>query len=113
MDDGLDFQSLTWLAGACATFTAIWTAFKAVNEARRFFTRPSEDIRARLAAVEGRLEAHDEMLARDKRRIDEADESLHLLLGGMLQLLDHDLDGNNVEALHEQKRKIQDFLIKR
>lgn len=64
------------------------------------------------------LSQHDEMLARDKRRLDkledlveEQSKSSKLLMGGMLQLMNHSIDGNHVAQLVEQRDELNDYLI--
>lgn len=65
-----------------------------------------------------RLGQHDEMLARDMRRLNKLEEmveeqsrSSKLLMGGMLQLMNHSIDGNHVSQLIEQRDELNDYLI--
>lgn len=64
------------------------------------------------------LNQHDEMLARDMRRlnkledmVEEQSKSNKLMMGGLLQLMNHSIDGNHVKQLIEQRDELSDYLI--
>lgn len=66
------------------------------------------------------LEQHDEMLARDLRRLDRHDEMLEeqkrcnqLIMSGTLQIMNHMIDGNHTDQLIESRDNMQAYLINR
>lgn len=100
------------LAIAAATVT-LWAAIKAVREVRAMVRSPTTSLESKVTAMDMRISKHDQMLDNDNRRIAEQEESLKLLLGGMLQLLNHEIDGNHDAQLHDQRNEIEQFLVNR
>jgi hypothetical protein len=64
------------------------------------------------------VDAHDKMLANDKRRMDEMDERLTAIrkesamtLRGVRALLSHEINGNSDDKLKESYDQIDDYLL--
>lgn len=85
-----------------AAWNTIWSGIKNYREARK----PQNDLRAT-------VEAHGKMLAKDKERLDELEESNRLLLRAISQLIEHELTGNHDDQLVSVKDDINKFLINR
>ena len=47
-----------------------------------------------------------------EKHSDKIDDGIYVLMLGSLALLDHGLDGNNIEAMSEAKKKLQEHLAK-
>lgn len=88
----------------------------------RWATKPTVDNSDRLDEHEKRLDDHDEKLDRDKRELNSIrcdierqgasqKECDSMLLGCMLQIMNHSIDGNNVSQLIEQRDELNDYLI--
>lgn len=67
-----------------------------------------------------KLNRHDEMLANDKRRIDEHEKRLDeseeadtVLMRAILALMNHAIDGDHIEELVTAKEDLHDFLFNR
>ena len=58
----------------------------------------------RLDKVEAKLET-------DKKRIDDAKECNHVLTKGMLALLEHGINGNNIDQMRDAKNGVEAYLI--
>lgn len=82
----------------------IVNAVKAVKAPEQ---RQSEDIR-RLKSDVADIK---DKLARDKARLDAADAANHVTQEALLALLEHGLNGNNVEQMTNAKSKLQNYLI--
>lgn len=63
--------------------------------------------------VQAKLKRHDELLDNDKRKLDDHEESMKLVLRAQMTLIDHELTGNNVDRLREVKNDINAYLINR
>lgn len=111
MDDLSTFWQV--LIGICAGCLSIWGVVKAIVEIRRMVGKPTDALMDKLSRIEDAVDEHKRMLDNDNRRLDAQDESQRLLLGGMLQLMNHELDGNHTKQLGEQRQKIEDYLIRR
>lgn len=105
---GIDDLTITVgvIVALCALIVTLWSAIKAIRE----MTQPAKDLVHRVDAIE-------EHLANDKRRLDDQEEAQKLLLRGMLVLIDHQTAGpGNVEAksgLTSLKSDISNYLINR
>lgn len=93
------------------TYNTIMAAIKNHMEAKKRQNAPVDTLTAR-------VDAHDKMLANDKRRIEEMDERLSSLktesamtLKGVRALLSHEINGNSTEKLKESYDNIDNYLI--
>ena len=69
-------------------------------------------------ALAARVDAHDRMLANDKRHLEEIDERLYVLktesamvLKGVRALLSHEINGNSEDKLKKSYDDIDNYLI--
>ena len=100
------------LAGASAIVllsNAAEKIAKAIQAAKAPNTRQDE----RLNKVEKHLEEVDGFLANDKKRLDSHDEGNRASQRALLALLDHSIDGNNIEQMKHAKEELQNHLINR
>lgn len=79
----------------------------AVRAVRAPEQKQSEDIR-RLKADVADIK---DKLAKDNARLDAADTANHVTQEALLALLEHGLNGNNVEQMTSAKSKLQNYLI--
>ena len=61
--------------------------------------------------LEGRVSAVEGFLKNDKHRLDRMDEGQHVTMQALLALLDHNLDGNNIDQMQKAKEALQKHLI--
>lgn len=100
--------ALLALAGAVVTIgnaveklVKVWHAAKAPND------RQDE----RLAALEEWRKDVDRKLNNDKTQIEDAKECNHVLTKGMLALLEHGINGNNIDQMRDAKNGVEAYLI--
>lgn len=62
------------------------------------------DIKTRLDKIESKLE-------NDKRQLADAKECNHVLTRGMLALLEHGINGNNIDQMRDAKQGVEAYLI--
>lgn len=80
---------------------------KAVKAAKAPEQRQDDEIskiKDRLSRIEGKLEA-------DNNRINDARDCNHVLTKGMLALLDHGINGNNIGQMKEARHDVETYLI--
>ena len=105
--------STTTLLDICALVVAVGGALtyiiKGVNTAKR----PIEELQMQ-------LDEHFEMLARDKKRLDEIEKVLdqqsdtnRLMLECLLAVLGHLEDGNHTNQMKETRSKVESFLLEK
>ena len=108
---------------SAAVWTAVMTAASAIvllsgaaeklGGAVRALRSPNARQDARLAQVERHLAEVDGFLAMDKKRLDGIEEGSRATQRALLALLDHGIDGNNIEQMQHAKEALQNHLINR
>lgn len=88
---------------------AVEKIIKAVKAARA----PNEELCRRVSSVEQHLREVDNYLSVDKRRLDVMDDGNRATHRALLALLDHGIDGNNIEQMQSAKESLQQHLINR
>ena len=96
-------SAVVLLSNAAEKIAKAWRTAKAPN------ARQDE----RLNQVEKHLEEVDSFLAIDKKRLDSMDEGNRATQRALLALLDHGIDGNNIEQMQHAKEALQNHLINR
>lgn len=96
-------SAVVLLANAADKVTAIIRAAKAPNAAQD----------ARLDELEEWRRTVDSKLDKDKGRLDDIEAGDRAIQRALLALLDHGIDGNNVEQMQHAKEELQNHLINR
>lgn len=109
------------------TPTEIWTAVLAIASAVVLLSNATEKItkaihtakapnrtqNERLDALEEWKEGVDRKLAADKKHFDTIDSGNRVTQLALLALLDHGIDGNNIDQMQHAKEELQSHLINR
>lgn len=74
---------------------------------------PSKQLDERLGSLEKRMETAEKKLDRDKEHFDAIDASNRVTQVALLALLDHGIDGNNIDQMQHAKEELQTHLINR
>ena len=98
------------LAGA---YNTIMQAVKTRREERRLRDSP-------VTQLKERVDKHDELLAKDKSRLDKLDEQMcdmgrqsTIMLRGVRAILSHEINGNSDDKLKSSMTEIDEYLISR
>lgn len=86
---------------------AIEKIVKAVNVAKAPEKRQNDEI----CEIKSRLDKVEAKLDKDKIQIADAKECNHVLTKGMLALLEHGINGNNIDQMREAKNDVNAYLI--
>ena len=97
------FGAVVTISGGVGVFINLRTKMKAPE------TRQDE----RLARLEQRVAEHDEYFKKDKIRIEMLEEGNKVTHKALLALLEHSIDGNNIESLKVAKEALKNYLIER
>lgn len=109
------------------TPTEIWTAVLAlassivllanaaekIAAARQKIKAPNQEQNDRLDALEKWRESVDKKLEADKKHFDSVDAGNRVTQLALLALLDHGIDGNNIDQMQHAKEELQQHLINR
>ena len=100
------WQALLFLAAGITALVGAGSAvFKLFN--------PYKQILARLAALEGRVTAHDDKLAKDLGRFEVNDARDCMMMDALFALLEHARTNNSTGLMEETSKKMQAYLIHR
>lgn len=94
-------------------YNTIMSAIKTHREEKRLRESPVNQL-------EKRVDRHDELLAKDKDRLDALDmrmqdmgEQSTIMLRGVRALLSHEVNGNSTDKLESSMNEIDEYLIRR
>lgn len=97
----------------CSAIVVISGAVHVLINLTSKMTAPNKLQNARLDAIEGKIDKHEELLKRDLLRFENVDEANRVTQRAILALLSHGIDGNNTDELKQAKKELQEYLIKR
>lgn len=96
-------SAIVLLSNAAEKIAKAWRAAKA----------PNVEQDRRLKELEDWRKGVDQSLARDLDRFEALDEGERVTQRALLALLDHGIDGNNIEQMQHAKEALQNHLINR
>lgn len=108
----------------CGAITATAAAFVVILKVIDFFRKPNREQDRRISSLEERVNAIDERLedgnkhfeAHDKQMI-EIEASMkknnRLVIESLKVLIEHDVDGNNIDSLRQMNHKIDKYLLEK
>ena len=91
-----------WLLAAAAALVTISKVIDII--AARL--KPQRDLREK-------VEEHERMLTRDKRRLDEQDKANAIIFRALYAQINHEISGNGDDILRHSRDEIQDYLTNR
>lgn len=95
--------AITTLANAAEKIVKAWKAAKAPNDRQ---DKRLDDLEKRMDGVEGKL-------TNDNTRLERIEEGNRVVQRGVLALLGHGLDGNNIQQMQDARDDLQNHLINR
>lgn len=97
----------------CSAIVLLSNAAEKIIKAVRAAKAPDAQRDERLDELEAWRKVVDGKLDRDHDRFESLDEGMHVTQRALLALLDHGLDGNNVQQMQAAKTGLQNYLINR
>lgn len=86
---------------------AIEKIVKAVKAAKAPEQKQNEEI----SDIKTRLEKVERELSMDDKRLKDARECNHVITKGVLALLDHGINGNNIDQMKDARHDVETYLI--
>ena len=102
-----------WFLAACAAIITISSAIAIIIKVINAVKKPNNDQNERIAKLEERVGRHDELFTKDDIRLETIENGNRVTHRALLALLDHGLDGNNVDQMRKAKDDLQRHLIER
>ena len=106
-------QLITLILGVCAAISCVGGALAWIAKGANKLKAPERRQDERLTDLEKRVASHDKMLDNDKKRLETIEEGTRVTQRAILALLAHGIDGNDIDAMKEAKKDLQEYLIKR
>ena len=97
----------------CSAIVLLSNAAEKIAKAVQAAKAPNVQQNERLDELEAWRKVVDGKLDRDHDRFESLDEGMHVTQRALLALLDHGLDGNNVQQMQAAKDGLQNYLINR
>ena len=101
------------LLALCGAIATIGNAVEKTIKVWKAAKAPNVEQNDRLNALEKWKEEVDEILTRDLKRFESLDIGNRVTQRALLALLDHGIDGNNIEQMQHAKEELQNHLINR
>lgn len=95
----------------CGAVSTIGGAIEKIAKAVQVVKAPEQAQNDEIAEIKGRIDKIEAKLENDKKAIDDAKECNHVLTKGMLALLEHGINGNNIDQMRDAKKGVEAYLI--
>lgn len=101
----------TIILAAASAVVLLSNAAEKIVKAVKVARAPEERQNAEIVDIKDRLTKVETKLSSDDARIKDAKECNHVLTKGMLALLDHGINGNNVNQMKAARQDVEAYLI--
>lgn len=95
----------------CGAIATIGAGIAVIISLIKKLREPNEIQNEQINANKTAIADHAKMLANDKKAIDAMQEEYRILCQGMLALLAHGIDGNNIKQMKEAEEALKKHLI--
>lgn len=106
-------EMLTAFLAAASAIVLLSNAAEKIAKAVRLVKAPNARQDEELAEMKEWRRGVDAKLANDKKHLDTIDEGNRATQRALLALLDHGIDGNNIDQMQSAKKELQNHLINR
>ena len=100
----------TILATASA-IVLISNAVEKIVKAVKVAKAPETEQNKKITSLEERMKKVEDKLESDKKKIADIREGNHVLTKGMFALLEHGINGNNIDQMKDAKHDVEEYLI--
>lgn len=97
----------------CGAISTVGAAVEKIVKVIRAAKAPNDEQNARISSLEEWRIGVDRKLDNDKKRLDGKDSGDRVTQLALLALLDHGIDGNNIDQMLKAKQELQQHLINR
>lgn len=103
----------TWLLAGASAVVLLSNAAEKIVKAWKTAKAPNARQDERLDELEAWRQTVDGKLNRDNERLESIEDGNRATQRALLALLDHGIDGNNIEQMQDAKKALQNHLINR
>ena len=113
MGDFTPAQVVATILAVASAIVLLANAGEKIVKAVQAAKAPNVKQDERIDKLEERMDAAEKKLDNDKRHFDSIDASNRVTQLALLALLDHGIDGNNIDQMQHAKEELQTHLINR
>lgn len=95
----------------CSAFITVAGVVTIIIKMYRSAKAPEKDLIKRVEKAEKKIEDFDEYFERDKRRFNDLEEGNRILQKGMLALLKHTKNGEDITSIDRAEKDLEEYLI--
>ena len=99
------------ILAAASAIVLLSNAVEKIVKAVKVAKAPENAQNQKISDLEDRLRKVEDKLENDKKQIAVIREGNHVLTKGMFALLEHGINGNNIEQMKDAKRDVEEYLI--
>ena len=96
---------------AASAIVLLSNAVEKIVKAVKAAKAPEDKQNTRLDGIEKRLDRVEREILTEEKQIKDAKECNHVLTKGMLALLEHGINGNNIDQMKDAKADVNAYLI--
>lgn len=100
-----------WVSAALGAIVLIGNAAEKITAAVKIARAPENTQNSRIESLEQDVKEIKQKLGEDKRRLDDSEKANHVSLQALLALLEHGLNGNNIDQMDTARKDLQNYLI--
>lgn len=104
-------QAWAWILGAASAFLLICNALDRIVATVKIARAPEAKQRDEIKQLREDVEDIKKKLQKDKEALEDSKKANHITQEALLALLEHGLNGNNVEQMTKAKDKLHNYLI--
>ena len=101
------------VVGLPGAINTLGSAIEKVFKAKQALAAPNEEQNKRLDDLEERMDDVERKLGNDRQELNDIHESNRINALALIALLDHSLDGNNVDQMKSAKDELNHWLAKK
>ena len=105
--------SLADVSFACSLLLNLAAVIALINNSNAKKRKPNELQDERIAEHDRRLDRIEARLDKDKTSIERLSQEVHLMLKADRALLEHGINGNNIEPMIKSQEEIDEYLIRK
>jgi hypothetical protein len=99
------------ILAVCGAVSTIGGAVEKLAKAARVIRAPEQQQNSEIADIKDRLDKIEQKLENDKLAIEDSKQCNHVLTKGMLALLEHGINGNNIDQMRDARNGVEAYLI--
>ena len=104
-------QLWAYIVGALGMIAMICTSINTIAKTWAMAKKPEQEQNAKLKSHDEAINAINQKLANDNKRLDDQAEDNRLIMKSIMALLAHGLNGNNITEMQTALKDLQNHLI--